>query len=137
MSQFIENHRPSSYANEYLQTVHEYHHAIQVPPTQKGECDHSIFPSCTGAQQSACLHSTIWGYLERVDIAPSDLQVPNTRCESVHHATKPPGAMLQVVPGIVCPYCPFPSSLDEPTSLNLDPTGLKQRRLCSENGSEE
>ena len=135
MSQLIENHRPSSYANEYLQTVHEYNHAIQVPPTQKGECDHSIFPSCTGAQQGACLHNTIWGYLETVDIAPSNLQVPNTRCESVHHATKPPRAKLKAVPGSELHYYyPTSKAIDRPISLKLDPTGPKKRRVYLRNG---
>ena len=120
MSQFIESHRPSPYANEYL---------------QKGECDHSISPSCTGAQQGACLHNAIWGHLERVDIAPGDLQVPNPRCESVHHATKPPGAMLQLVPDSELHYYyTTPKAIDRPISLRLDPTGPKKRRAYLRNG---
>ena len=120
----IEKHCPPPYVINVHQTDRIYY-AVQVPPTQWGECYHST-------------NCYIWGHLEMTNTALGDLQVlPNIRCTNVNHATKPPGAMLQVVPGIKCPYCPYPNAIDGQTSLNLDPTGPKKRRVCAENGSGE
>ena len=136
MSCFIEKHCPSSYATDIHQTAHEYYHAIQVPPTQRGECYHSISPSCTGVQQGACLHCIIWGHLEMTNRALGDLQVlPDIRYSKVNYATKPPRAQLMMVTRFQQVYSSYPAILEGHSSPKLAPPGPKNGWNCLNDGN--